>query len=409
MILNHFKKHQRLFFVITILIFLLYSGWILGPYLHSVFIRDAAVTAWTRVVTAPIAGQITSELPSVAAVIDDSGHIATIRNDRLFEEDVALAQLENQVHRTEVQVTELSTFADSLKGLKKRRDQKIARYANVFRSELDTRIKSLQTELSVIEDLINIVERELSRKQTLLQNNVGSKAALDEAELKKAELKLEKSKVETELAYTLFRYTAANKNVFLDEEGSDPPWAQVIDYEFDMLILQTQFDLNNAVIEHKEAEKSYAISKDDLELLREAIVSVPSGAVVQSIEVPEGATVSAGEILVRWADCSDLLVDVPVSDAELALIKPGMKAYVVIEGDRESREAQVLLTRGSTATLAQNDLAAVGKGRRAGIAQVIVQLPSSTLPENECLIGRAANVQFPNVGIIDIIRVRLRL
>jgi hypothetical protein len=47
---------------------------------------------------------------------------------------------------------------------------------------------------------------------------------------------------------------------------------------------------------------------------------------------------------------------VPVSDPEVALIEPGMRAAVVVEGERASRAATVLVTRGSASVLGQDNL-----------------------------------------------------
>ena len=86
-----------------------------------------------------------------------------------------------------------------------------------------------------------------------------------------------------------------------------------------------------------------------------------------------------------------------------------MAANVILEGERDAREARVLMTRGSTATLDELNLAAVAKGRHEGAAQVIVELGGNDSPEGDCLVGRAAYVGFPDVGLIDVIRARLRL
>ena len=46
------------------------------------------------------------------------------------------------------------------------------------------------------------------------------------------------------------------------------------------------------------------------------------------------------------------------------------------------------------------------KGRQEGVAQVIVKLDASKMPEGACPVGRAAYVEFPDVGLIDVMRAR---
>jgi hypothetical protein len=104
-----------------------------------------------------------------------------------------------------------------------------------------------------------------------------------------------------------------------------------------------------------------------------------------------------------------MMVDVPVSDVEAALLRPGMSAQVVLEGESGSRQATVLLARGSAAALGLDMLAAAAKGRSAGRAQALLQLAATPDDIARCPIGQAAFVDFPQVGFVEILRARLRL
>ena len=53
---------KRWVYGVGAVIFFVYCAWLLGPYLQSVFVRDASVTSWAREATAPIAGNIVSEI-----------------------------------------------------------------------------------------------------------------------------------------------------------------------------------------------------------------------------------------------------------------------------------------------------------------------------------------------------------
>ena len=91
-------------------------------------------------------------------------------------------------------------------------------------------------------------------------------------------------------------------------------------------------------------------------------VNAPPDSLIWSVIVGADAAVSIGSPVAEWLDCSVMLVDVPVSDIEVALLRPGMSAKVVLEGEREARQATILLTRGSAGTLGLDDLAAVARG-----------------------------------------------
>ena len=138
-------------------------------------------------------------------------------------------------------------------------------------------------------------------------------------------------------------------------------------------------------------------------------IRVPRNAMVWSLISGPGAPVQAGAPVASWVDCSVMLVDVPLSDVEIALLHPGATAEVVLEGERKVRQGSVLLTRGSAGTLGSHDLAAISRARRPGLGQAIVKLEPSADDIRTCPIGHAAYVDFPGVGIFQILRARLRL
>jgi multidrug resistance efflux pump len=142
---------------------------------------------------------------------------------------------------------------------------------------------------------------------------------------------------------------------------------------------------------------------------RSTVVAAPPGVMVWSLITAPGAAVQPGNPVASWVDCRDLLIDVPISDVEIGLLRPGAPANIVLEGERATRHGTVLLLRGAAATIGAVDLAAIAKGRRPGIGQALVQLRPDPADVAACSIGHAAYVDFPEVGLIDLIRARLRL
>jgi multidrug resistance efflux pump len=172
---------------------------------------------------------------------------------------------------------------------------------------------------------------------------------------------------------------------------------------------RTAMELADAQVEAESAEKILASVKSSYEAAKFQPVKAPPDAYVWSVNAEPGDFVRAGAPVATWVDCSIMLVDVPVSDVELALLRTDAPARIVIEGDRKVRDGKVYLTRGAAATIGADDLAAIAKGRHAGIGQVLVQFEPSAADIWECPIGAAAYVDFPDIGILDILRARLRL
>lgn len=168
-------------------------------------------------------------------------------------------------------------------------------------------------------------------------------------------------------------------------------------------------DLADAEVEAKSAEKILASVKSAYEAAKFQPVKAPPDAYVWNLIAAHGDFVRAGAPVASWVDCRFMLVDVPVSDVELALLRTDAPARIVIEGDQKVRNGKVYLTRGAAATIGADDLAALAKGRHPGVGQVLVQFEPSAADIWECPIGAAAYVDFPDIGILDILRARLRL
>ena len=69
----------------------------------------------------------------------------------------------------------------------------------------------------------------------------------------------------------------------------------------------------------------------------------------------------------------------------------------------------MILTRGSAATIRGDDLAALAKGRTPGVGQAILALDATDQDRQRCPVGFAAYVDFPEIGLLDVVRARLRL
>jgi multidrug resistance efflux pump len=224
-----------------------------------------------------------------------------------------------------------------------------------------------------------------------------------------ADLDLELTELQAELDYARVRRQAADHSVFITTDGEDPAWVRGGRQELKLEKKQARLELRQAQAELALATTALAAAGKDLERLSEARIRAPQGSVVWSERAAPGAAVRAGTPVAEWLDCTTLMVDVPVSDAEVSLITPGMRAEVVLEGESRTRNARALLTRGSASTLGRTDLAAIAKGRHDGVAQVLLELPHDPEEFQSCPVGRAAYVDFPDIGLIDVIRARLRL
>ncbi|USG62057.1 hypothetical protein NBZ79_03600 [Sneathiella marina] len=401
------KKMGRWFYVIGTLVFLVYAVWIMGPYFRSIIVRDAAVTSWINIATAPITGTITSTEQFVAGTVGANGIIAVISNSHLNRNDfiAALTRYENAVARQ----LELQENYEKLSDLEENQNILFLQYADTFRELLANQLENISREIEsnaiALKRARDIAfEREQStvtKKKAPQPERDATRQTVWKFEARTASLLSEKENIK-------LRIEAANNGVFFTADGNEPAWANIRNLDIQIRKYEIAGKLQQAQADAAASKLAMEMAEENFSRMAHGIVEAPAGSIVWRKTAAPGATVLEGERLADWLDCSILMIDVPVDDAEVSLIKAGMEAEILLEGDITTRKAEVLLTRGSAFTLDNNDLAAIAKGRGDGTAQVLLDFSHERENFDECPVGRAAYVDFPDVGILDIIRARLR-
>ena len=397
----------RWIYLLGILGFIAYAAWIMGPYLLSVIVRDAAVTTWLNRSSSPIDGTVESIPVPVGRKVGADGVIVRIENQHLSRQQLTAAEID--VDLALGRVEERQNFLEEIKSLDRERAELKGHYAGTFRAELDVQIASLRREIKVSADRLALMRKIVARKETLASKGLISKIVADEEAVRVSSLELDLAALQEKLDQARVRREAADKGVFITLKGEDPAWVRGSRMELKLEKKRARLELRQAEAELRSAKATLEAAREDFERLSKGIVGAPPGSIVWSELAARGATVEHGLTVVEWLDCSVLMIDVPVADAEVSLIKPGMEADVLLEGETETRRAKVLFTRGSASTLGKQDLAAVAKGRRDGVAQVLLEFSDAHDSFEVCPVGRAAYVDFPDIGLIEVIRARLRL
>ncbi len=384
-----------------------YVGFMLGPYLRSTLIRDAAVTTWIHVATSPIYGEVGRILPKPGDEIEGHGRIVQIRNDKADRSqlDGALAE----VDASESLVAAAMSYLQGLNGFKQDREAQFEEYRRVYLAELDVELQGTRQQLARGQEELDTLTRLAVRKERLTQSGSVALSDLDEARTRMLALQRHLAGLASLETKQLARREAALKDIIVLDDGSDPDWGARTLHELDAAIAEAQFRLAEAKANLENAEARLLAEQENFKNLTEGHVKAPPGAVLWSTIVGEGAAVDIGTPVASWIDCDLLLVDVPVADAEVPLLRPGTEAQVIFEGDAHSHSAIVYLTRGSASTIKEDDLAALAKGRDHGVAQALLLLEMDERDRERCPVGHAAYVDFPDVGLIDVIRARLRI
>jgi biotin carboxyl carrier protein len=195
-----------------------------------------------------------------------------------------------------------------------------------------------------------------------------------------------RAELESTIAHTEERRQAAERSVFLAVDGKTPEWAFQCEDRVLLEVAQATRALADAEAVLAEARTSAAAARAAYELISASPIVAPPGSLVWSILARVGTAVDVGTPVAEWIDCD-----------------------AILEGETQMRNGSVLLTRGAASILGSDDLAAIAKGHGAGLGQVIVRLEYTPEDVQDCPIGVAAWVDFPEIDVIDRLRARLRL
>ncbi|HEX3500750.1 MAG TPA: HlyD family efflux transporter periplasmic adaptor subunit [Stellaceae bacterium] len=390
-----------------LVILLAYVGWIAAPYLRSVIVRDAALTSWINVTAASISGNLDAKPLYPGARVGADGRIAGIEDPRA--DSTTLAKAQADLARAEGRIAALGELAGKLAAIIAERQATAAAYATTFKQDLDSTIAGAESSLALTRRRLELERLQSNRSIVLAQRGSGSQAAADAANALVAEHERTLSESATTRERAALRRQAAEAGVFLLDDGTDAGIAYRSLDEAWLRLGQVDSELAAAKAEVTAAQALVEAARNLYDMNRAATVGAPPGALVWSLMVAPGSAVQPGMPVASWVDCHVLLVDVPVSDIELALLRKGAAADIVVEGEAAHRHGTVALLRGAAATIGPVDLAAIAKGRRPGIGQVLVALEPTGADLETCPIGHAAYVDFPDIGLVDILRARLRL
>jgi hypothetical protein len=386
---------------------LVYAGWLGGPYLRSVIVRDAAVTSWINRTAAPIRGQVDAHPLYPGQRVGEDGRLATIKDDLADQTPVSRAEADLQHavdHLQAVQQTEAM-----LKSSVASRAVLANEYATAFKMDLDGKIAAANSKLALIKQHLALERVQADRLTKLAASGHTTQAAADAEAANVADLQRAQADIQEELDRTKLRRQDADQGALLLDDGTDGAIAARSLEEARLALSQTESDILVAKVDVDSARSLLAAAKAVYKRMRRSNVPARPGALVWSLISAPGAEVQPGMPIASWIDCSILLIDVPVSDVELALLPKDAPANVILEGERRVRHGKVLLTRGAAATIGPDDLAAIAKGRQPGVGQVLVQIEATPADIEACPVGNAAHVDFPDVGLIDVLRARLRL
>jgi multidrug resistance efflux pump len=393
--------------LVALAVLLVYLCVMAGPYLRAIVVRDAAVTSWITIAFTPIPGRVDDNPLRPGERVGADGRIAAVLNERA--DPVALARAQAELDQIQTIHDEFLAQVGALEEIVANRTLAAETFADAYTRDLQDEYAAAHARVDFIAKALAHETSEAERQERMMSEGASSQTEADLARARSTDRERQLSDARDALDRIERRIAAAADGAYMLADGDDAGDAQR-----SLEDARAQLEIARADHAGVEAELAargavLAAAEDAFAKSSHAIVSAPAGALIWTLVAGPGAEIETGAPVATWIDCSILLVDVPLSDLEAALLTVGAPANVVIDGERTARQGTVLLTRGSAATLAFEDLAAVATGRSAGDGQAIVVLTASADDVAECPIGRSAAVDFPEIGVLDMIAARLRL
>jgi hypothetical protein len=384
---------------------LLYGLWIGGPYLRSIVVRDAAVTTWIHVAASPIDGVITQSL-NIGERVGADGRVFTVKNPRADTTTVARARAD--LDRARERLASIVRIVGEIEQLAAERAGRASRYASLFKNNLDVKIGGMGDYVAAGRRQLELERKEAARRARLLNEGLETPTGADAQLGRVAELERMIVDMDTGRKRATLHRGAADAGLFFLDDGSDGGAEQRSLEDTRITLDRARSDLAVARRDVESAQQVLATAERLFAETHTASATAPEGAIMWRHTLGAASNVTTGTTVAAWIDCRILLVDAPVSDVELALLRPGAPAEVVFEGERRARQGTIVLMRGAAGVIGGADLAAVAKGRRPAEGQALVTLTPVPDDAQTCPVGRAAFVDFPDVSVLDIARARLR-
>jgi hypothetical protein len=215
-----FRLDRRRWVGLAALVGLLaYIGWMAGPYLRSVILRDAAVTSWINHTASPIAGYVGLHPLYPGERIGADGLIAAIE-DPLADRS-ALTRSEADLERAKQRRKSLEQLVALRQSTADARATVAQTYAETFKQDLETRITAASGSLSLTTQRLGLERVQADRLAKLAASGHGSQSAADAEAQLVVELQKTQTGLQSELDRSTQRRSAAELGTFLLEDGTD--------------------------------------------------------------------------------------------------------------------------------------------------------------------------------------------
>jgi multidrug resistance efflux pump len=362
---------------------------------------DATINARTFVLRAPIEGTAEFGVRTIGARVSPEEPVVRITDSRF--DTARLIDLERTRSTLEADLSRIRAQSAAVEEAQEVQQKQAKDYQDGRIRQISSRIAEAQATQNAAEARLREAESALKRTTELNSRGVQTAITLDRAQAEFDVAKQEIASARQRVTYLATELTSAQNGVFIGDSYNDAPFSIQRIREFDLRLAELAAETDNISRRLKLTNEQITAERVRVNRLTSADLGVQSPGIVWNFFASSGEHVNQGQDLVRFVDCSAVLVTASVSETVYSHLRVGMPAQLRLNGDNQVFNATVTRLGGSGAAGLYSTLA-IGPSpehlTRFDIALSVPELANS--PELSCAVGRTGRVVFTGGPLADI-------
>jgi multidrug resistance efflux pump len=377
---------------------------IVGEYLSGTS-ADATINARTTVLRAPIQGLAEFSVRSIGARISPEEAVVRITDNQF--DNARLIDLERTRSTMEADLARLKAQSAAVDEARKVLEAQAQSYQEGRVRQIRSRIAEAQTAVNSAEARFREAQSALERTRELSSRGVQTAITLDRAKAQYDVAQQDIASTRERITYLSAELSSAQNGVFIGDSYNDAPFSIQRIREFDLRRAELKAEAENVSRRLNLTAEQIAAERVRINRLTAAELSVQSPGIVWNFLASSGEHVNQGQDLVRFVDCSAVMVTASVSERVYSTLRVGMPAQFRLTGDDRVLQGTVTRLGGSGAAGLYSTLAIGPSPEHLTRFDVALSIPElADDPDLSCAVGRTGRVIFGS-GPLATIREKL--
>jgi multidrug resistance efflux pump len=367
------------------------------PRLFYTYSINAAVSARTVQIVAPIPGEITFDLPLFGQEVKKGQEIASFSNPTVDKVKLEQLSIDQKYYKERITASETEI---------KKNQELFDDLAKSWKTYLGSMEQRTILTLNKAEDRqqqllasLDMAWRDYNRKKDLADRGFVSRSEFDTSKSRYQEAQEAVDQAENDIRTYLSQVEAIRQGVSVNTDGrSDYPGQKQKMDDIQMKIN----DISSRIDEYKVKLTNIADVKKAEEaritLLANRKIKSPVNGAIWRLFSAKGTFVEQNTPIMEILDCSNVFVDVALPERLFEKIKPGQKAYIKLNGSSTEVEGEISYVRGgSIDPRVAGLMVGLPNVQRQREIQVLVKFNEESLkqvPGDFCHVGRTGQVRF---------------